>query len=110
MESIVTILHRWEAWACEQLHIAKRCVEVEVASGRSKGLSCGVAQRHLDVVRSTVDIIADVEEERIVATPMGSDLDIIHIDVSALVSVLEPKVCGLRRSENHRSLKRECSL
>ena len=110
MEAIVSILHRWEAWACKQLHIAKRGVEVEVACCWSKCLSCRVAKRNLDVVRSTVDIVADVEEECVVAAPMGSDLDIIHIDVCALVSVLEPEVCWLLCPENHRSLERERSL
>ena len=110
MESIVAVFHRWQAWACEQLHIAKRCIEVEVACRRSQGLSCGVAQRNFDVVCSTVDIFADVEEERIVAAPVSSNLHVINIDVCALVSVLEPQVSWLLSFKYDRCLKCKRSL
>ena len=60
MEAIVAVLHVRKTLAREQLHIAQSRVEVEVARGRSQCASRRVAYRHLDVVRSPMDIFRDV--------------------------------------------------
>ena len=42
-----------------------------------------------------MDIFADVEEERSIATPMSPHQIVVHIYVRRLVGVLEPKICWL---------------
>ena len=95
VEAVIPILHSWKAWASEQLDIAECCVEVEVTSTWSKLSSRSVAQRDFDSVQASVDISGDVEEERIVAAPVSSNLYVIYIDLCTLVSMLEPQICRL---------------
>ena len=110
MEAIISILHSWKAWASEQLDVAEGSVEVEVTSARSKLSPCSVAQCDFDSVQASVDISSDVEEERIVAAPVCSDLYVIDIDLCTLVSMLEPQVSRLDFFEWHGCLKVECSF
>ena len=95
VEAVIPIFHGWKAWTGEQLDVAEGGIEVEVTSTRSKlGPRC-VAQHNFDSVQASVDISSDVKEECIVATPVGSDLYVIDIDLCTLVSMLEPQVCRL---------------
>ena len=110
MEAVVPILHGRQAWASEQLDVAKCSIEVEVSCTRSKCVACQVAQRHPDLVSAVVDEVRDVEEERIVAAPVGSDFHIVNVDVGALVGMLEPEVSRLRLLERNGRLEVECAF
>ena len=107
MESVVTVFHGWKHRAREELDVAERGVEVEVAGRRSQGVPRCVAQCHPNAVLSTVDIFAYVAEERVVAAPVRLDLHVVDIDVRALVGVLEPQVGWLGRSERDGGVERE---
>ena len=110
MEAIVAIFHSWETWTCEQLDVAKRCIEVEVTRSRRQSLSGCVAKCDLDVVRSTVDIFTDVKEECVIAAPVSSNFHVVNIDVGTLVGVLEPKISWLFSFKHNRCLECESSF
>ena len=95
MEAIISILHSWKVWASEQLDVAEGGVEVEVSSAWRKLSPRSVAQSDFDSVQASVDISSDVEEERVVAAPVCSDLYVVDIDLCTLVSMLEPQICRL---------------
>ena len=80
METIITVVHRRNTWTCKELYVTQRSIEVEVTGRRGKVISLIVFQRNFNGIASAMYEIRDINEERIVSSPVLLNENIIYIN------------------------------